>query len=88
MDQHHGIDVLVGMTEEDEKALGLAAGTREHHFRLDGGKANYSRATECEWFERHSYEIEQGDQVGVALPWSTAERRGDAGYQGEGDIRD
>ena len=58
------------MTEDDAKALGLAAGAHRHFFRLDGGKANYSPLTECEWFERCSYDLGQGDLVGVPKPWA------------------
>lgn len=38
-------------------------------FRLDGAKANYSRTTGVEWFERVSVALANGDNVGVARPW-------------------
>lgn len=60
---------VVGMTEEDAKALGLPIGAHRHYFRLDGGKSNYHTLTECEWFERVSFDLEQGDTVGVPVPW-------------------
>ena len=63
-----GLTVVI-MAADDEKALGLPPGARNRYFRLDGGKANYSLLLECEWYERVSYELEQGDQVGVATPW-------------------
>jgi hypothetical protein len=61
---------VVGMTAEDAKALGLAQGTHKHYFRLDGGKSNYGPLSECEWFERVSYSLEQEDTVGLPVPWS------------------
>ena len=44
--------------------------SHRHYFRLDGGKANYSPLTECEWFERVTFELEQGDTAGVPRPWA------------------
>lgn len=61
---------VVSMTPEEEKALGLGIDTRKHYFRLDGGKSNYHALTDCEWFERVSYDLGQGDTVGVPVPWT------------------
>jgi hypothetical protein len=61
---------VVGMTPDEAKALGLPLGSQRHHFRLDGGKSNYAGLTDCEWFERQSYDVGQGDQAGVPLPWT------------------
>ena len=61
---------VVGMTAEDAKAFGLATGTHRHYFRLDGGKNNHASLTECEWFERSRYELEQGDDAAVPVPWN------------------
>jgi hypothetical protein len=44
------------------------------YFRLDGAKANYSRNTGCEWFERVSVHLDNGDSVGVVKPWHPPEQ--------------
>ncbi len=60
---------VVGMTEDDAKTLGLPIGSQRHYFRVDGGKSNYAGLTECEWFERHPYDLGQGDDAAVPIPW-------------------
>lgn len=57
------------MTADDAKAFGLLPGQERAYFRVDGGKANYSSLTDCEWFERVIYELSNGDTVAVTAPW-------------------
>lgn len=60
---------LAGMSEEEAKAFGLPPDTRTNYFRVDGGKANYSTLTGCEWFERISRLLPNDDTVSVPQPW-------------------
>ena len=60
---------LSGMSEEEAKAFGLPPDARSHYFRVDGGKANYSTLTGCEWFERISRVLANEDTVSVPEPW-------------------
>ena len=60
---------VVGMTEDVAKAFSLPDGHEKHFFRLDGGKANYSTLTDCEWFERVVYTLANDDTVAVTVPW-------------------
>ena len=58
------------MSEEEAKALGIPDATRKHYFRVDGAKSNYAPLEGAEWFERHAYELDNGEMVAAALPWN------------------
>ncbi len=63
---------LTGMSEEDAKALGMPADqkSRSHFIRLDDGKQNYAPIGEAAWFEKTVYELDNGEHVPAAVPWS------------------
>lgn len=57
------------MDESAAESFGISADSRRHYFRVDGAKSNYAELTEAEWFERQSYELENGDTVAVPVVW-------------------
>jgi hypothetical protein len=57
------------MSEEEAEKLGIPVASRRHYFRLDGAKANYAPLGEAEWFERHAYHLDNGEDVAAAIPW-------------------
>ena len=59
-----------GMTTDDAKAFGIPPGQERNYLRVDGGKANYSSLTECEWFERSVFQLSNDDSVAVTVPWN------------------
>jgi hypothetical protein len=61
---------LTGMSPEEAKAFGVGEDARKLHFRVDGGKANYSSLTGCEWFERITSVLPNEDTVAVPVPWT------------------
>lgn len=64
---------ITGMTPEEAGAFNLPAEAARHHFRLDGGKANYSPLTACEWFERRVFTLANDDQVAAVVSWHPPE---------------
>ncbi len=60
---------VTAMTADEANSFGLPAGAHRGYFRVDGAKANYSALTDCEWFERHSIQLDNGDWIAVPRPW-------------------
>lgn len=58
------------MTEDEAKAFGLPVDARRDYFRVDGAKSNYARIEDAEWFERIEHQLDNGDGVAAASPWS------------------
>ncbi len=59
------------MGEEDAKQFGLPTDhkARSGYVRLDDAKQNYAPIREAEWFEKHVYELDNGEAVAAAVPW-------------------
>jgi hypothetical protein len=64
---------VTAMGEEDAKALGLQVSDRQHFFRVDRGKSNYSAIGRGEWFQRLSVVLANGDAVAAPEPWQPPE---------------
>jgi hypothetical protein len=61
------------MSRDEAEALGVPADLRRRFFRVDNAKANYSPAGEAAWHELSEYELDNGDYVAAAVPWSPRE---------------
>lgn len=58
------------MTKEEGEQAGIAPEQVGFHFRTQNDKANLSPPEVAEWHRMNSYELANGDKVGVACPWS------------------
>jgi hypothetical protein len=63
---------LTGMTEADAEAFGMptAPEARGHFVRLDDAKSNYAPLRSARWFEKIAYQLENGEEVAAAVPWT------------------
>ena len=63
---------LTGMSEDDAKAFGLptAPEIRSAFVRMDDAKSNYAPLKGAQWFEKHAFELGNGDFVAAAVPWT------------------
>ncbi len=57
------------MTKEEGESAGIAPEQVGFYFRTQNDKANLSPPEAAEWHRMNSYELANGDQVGVACPW-------------------
>lgn len=64
------------MSKDEAEQLGIPADLRRRFFRVDNAKANYSAAGEAAWHELAEYELDNGDLVAAAVPWSPREGMG------------
>lgn len=63
--------VLNGMTAKEAERLGVDPDERWRFFRVDTGKANMSPPAErATWRRMESVALDNGDEVGVATPWT------------------
>lgn len=58
------------MTKEEGEQAGIAPEQVGFHFRTQNDKANLAPPEAAEWFRMNSYELANGDSVGVACPWT------------------
>ena len=58
------------MSRDEAESLGVPSDLRRRFFRVDNAKANYSPAGEATWHELAEYELDNGDYVAAAVPWS------------------
>ena len=61
--------LLANMSEDEALGFGIGAAQRQSLFRVDTGKANYSPPSSAEWFERHGYRLDNGEDVAAMIPW-------------------
>lgn len=57
------------MTKEEGAEAGIKPEQVSFYFRTQNDKANLSPPEAAEWHRMNSYELANGDQVGVACPW-------------------
>jgi hypothetical protein len=58
------------MSEDEASSLGIPDAARKHFFRVDSAKSNYAPLGNAEWFERHVYTLDNGEDVAAAIPWN------------------
>ena len=58
------------MSDEEALDLGVPAANHKLFFRLDGAKMNYTQTGDPEWFQRISYDLDNGESVAAAVPWN------------------
>jgi len=61
---------LTTMTAEEAGTFGIQAEERRSYLRIDSAKSNYAPAQEAEWYKLTAIEIENGEIVAAALPWT------------------
>lgn len=66
------VATLVGMSEDDADALGLPKDrkSRSRYVQLDGAKSNYAGIGDPEWYEKALYNLDNGEPVPAAVPWT------------------
>lgn len=79
-DSARGASALIGaarsvivynrMTKEEGEAAGIPDNQIGFHFRTQNDKANLSPMESADWHRMNNVDLENGDQVGVACPWS------------------
>lgn len=57
------------MTKEEGESAGIKPEQVGFYFRTQNDKANLSPPEGAEWHRMNSYELANGDEVGVACPW-------------------
>ena len=58
------------MTSAEADQLGVPVDLRRRFFRVDSAKANYSPASDAAWHELTEYQLDNGEYVAAAVPWS------------------
>jgi len=68
---------LTGMSEDDAQAFGLPtdAKARSNFVRLDDAKQNYAPIRDAQWFEKLVHELDNGELVPAATPWTPPEAK-------------
>ncbi len=63
---------LSTMSEADAQSFGLPTdrANRSNYIRLDDAKANYSAIGDARWFEKVAYDLDNGEHVPAAVPWT------------------
>jgi AAA domain-containing protein len=61
---------LTVMSSEEADTFGIDGERRLDFFRIDGAKLNHSPVHAAEWFERIAYQLDNGEQVAAAVPWT------------------
>jgi len=61
---------LTVMSVEEASTFGIDSERRLDFFRIDGAKLNHSPIHAAEWFERIAYQLDNGEQVAAAVPWT------------------
>jgi len=61
------------MTEQEADTFSIPADHRRFFSRVDGAKINAAPIGREEWFERHAYSLDNGDQTAAMLPWTAPE---------------
>ena len=79
-DSARGASALIGaarsvmvynrMTKEEAETAGMAPEQASFHFRIQNDKANLSPPESADWYRMNNVELINGDDVGVACPWS------------------
>lgn len=61
---------LTTMTAEEAGGFGIPAEERRSYIRIDSAKSNYAKAQEAEWYKLTAIEIDNGEIIAAALPWT------------------
>lgn len=79
-DSARGASALIGaarsvmvynrMTKDEAENAGLKSAQANFHFRIQNDKANLAPAEAADWFRMNNVTLENGDDVGVACPWT------------------
>jgi RecA-family ATPase len=65
------MEVLNVMSKDDGEQFGFDEFARLSYFRSDQGKANLAPAAKkAHWFKIENIELDNGDSVGVVIPWA------------------
>jgi hypothetical protein len=72
-DAARSVIVYNRMTEDEAGLAGIPQDQRGFYFRTQNDKANLAPPEKAEWFRMNNVELANGDQVGVACPWTWPE---------------
>lgn len=69
-DAARSVVVYNRMTKDEAEAAGIPPNEAVFHFRTQNDKANLAPADKADWFRMNNVDLDNGDKVGVACPWS------------------
>ena len=72
-DAARSVVVYNRMTSDEAELAGIAPEQIGFYFRTQNDKANLAPPGKAEWFRMNNVDLANGDQVGVACPWSWPE---------------
>lgn len=72
-DAARSVIVYNRMTEDEATAARVPQDQRGFYFRIQNDKANLAPPERAEWFRMNNVDLANGDQVGVACPWTWPE---------------
>jgi hypothetical protein len=73
VDAARSVNVFNRMTPDEASLAGIAEDQRGFYFRVQNDKANLAPPDKATWFRMNNVALDNGDQVGVACPWSWPE---------------
>jgi predicted metalloprotease len=72
-DAARSVIVYNRMTDEEAGLAGVPQDQRGFYFRTQNDKANLAPPDKAEWYRMNNVDLANGDQVGVACPWTWPE---------------
>jgi len=73
VDAARSVQVFNRMSPDEASLAGIAEDQRGFYFRVQNDKANLAPPDKAAWYRMNNVSLDNGDQVGVACPWSWPE---------------
>jgi hypothetical protein len=73
VDAARSVNVFNRMSQDEASLAGVAEDQRGFYFRVQNDKANLAPPDKAVWYRMNNVSLDNGDQVGVACPWSWPE---------------
>jgi hypothetical protein len=73
VDAARSVQVFNRMSPDEASLAGIAEDQRGFYFRVQNDKANLAPPDKASWYRMNNVSLDNGDQVGVACPWSWPE---------------
>jgi hypothetical protein len=73
VDAARSVQVFNRMSPDEASLAGVAEDQRGFYFRVQNDKANLAPPDKAAWYRMNNVSLDNGDQVGVACPWTWPE---------------
>lgn len=73
VDAARSVQVFNRMSPDEASLAGVAEDQRGFYFRVQNDKANLAPPDKASWYRMNNVSLDNGDQVGVACPWTWPE---------------